>query len=274
MATAKADKGTAKEGSRRVQAVDHAVDVLECLARSAGPIGVTDLTKQLTLSKASVHHILATLEARGLVMRDPGSSLYRLGWGLYELGSCVVDSVDVARAARPFLDALAARTGESVLLGILDGRTVLYLDRGDAPQTFHMVATAGRRSPLHATASGKALLAFAGDDLVNDYLDVPLEEFTPDTITDPAKLREQLAEIRERGFATCWQERELGLCSVAVPLRNYTGAAIAVLTLAAPAGRLTPENVEAHIAPLRETAAEIETQLGADIAPAQEVAAV
>jgi IclR family transcriptional regulator, KDG regulon repressor len=261
------------DGPRRVQAVDHAIDVLEGLAEAPGPIGVTELSRQLTLSKASVHHILATLEARGLVMRDPGTSLYRLGWGLYELGSRVVSNVDVSRVSRPFLDALASRTGESVLLGVRDGRSVLYLDRGDAPQTFHMVATAGRRSPLHATASGKVLLAFAGEDFVREYLAEPLEGFTPDTVTDPRKLGEQLAAIRADGFAACWQERELGLCSVAVPLRDYSGETIAALTLAAPAGRLTPENVDAHLVALRETAAEIEAPLGAGITSNTEVAA-
>lgn len=270
MATGKADKGSARE-PRRVQAVDHAIDVLERLAKAPGPIGVTELSRQLTLSKASVHHILATLELRGLVMRDPRTSLYRLGWGLYELGTCVLRNVDVTRVSRPFLDALASRTGESVLLGIRDGDSVLYLDRGDAPETFHMVAAAGRRSPLHATASGKVLLAFADEEFAEGYLAGPLEGYTPDTVTDAATLRVQFEDIRERGFATCWQERELGLCSVAMPLRDYTGGVIAAITLAAPAGRLTPENVDAHLIALRDTTTEIEEQLGAGIASTTEV---
>ncbi len=144
----------------------------------------------------------------------------------YELGSIVARSVDVSRAARPYLDALASETGESVLLGILDGGSVLYLDRGDSPNGFHMVATAGRRSPLHATASGKLL--------------------------------------RRDGYATCWQERELGLCSVAVPLRDHTGATVASLTLVGPAGRLTPESADEHLAPLRSAAHAVEEHLGVD----------
>lgn len=245
-----------------MQAVDHAVDVLECLARAGTLMGVSDVARQTGLSKATAHHLLATLETRRLVMRDAESASYRLGWGLYELGSAVARSVDLSRAARPVLDRLAVETGESVLLGILEGDSVLYLDRGDAPAGFHMVAAAGRRSPLHSTASGKLLLAFAPDGVVDEYLHGTLERFTERTLTDTRILREQLDEIRAHGYATCWQERELGLCSVAIALRDHTGDTVASLTLAAPAGRLTPENVDEHLVPLRTAALEIEAQLG------------
>lgn len=248
---------------RRVQAVDHAIDILECLAAKGGAVGVSELARQTELSKATVYHLLATLEARRIVMREPESASYRLGWALYEMGIGVARGNDVSRVARPFLDRLATETGESVLLGVLDADAVLYLDRGDAPSGFHMVAAAGGRSPLHSTASGKLLLAFAGEEEIERYLGTgPLESFTPNTLTDPAKLRKQLAEIREHGYATCWQERELGLCSVAVPLRDHNGAAVASLTLAGPAGRLTEDSVETHLQPLRDAAAEIDALLG------------
>jgi IclR family KDG regulon transcriptional repressor len=263
MASAQSEAATQRRGPRRVQAVDHAIDVLECLARAGTAVGVSDIARQTGLSKATAHHLLATLEARRLVMRDGHSASYRLGWGLYELGSVVVRSVDLSRVARPVLDKLALETGESVLLGIRDEDSVLYLDRGDAPAGFHMVATAGRRSPLHSTASGKLLLAFAADEVVDEYLNRPMERFTEATLTDPEALREQLVQIRAVGYATCWQERELGLCSVAVALHDHSGET-ASLTLAAPAGRLTPESVDAHLVPLRAAALDIEAQLGVD----------
>jgi IclR family KDG regulon transcriptional repressor len=247
---------------RRVQAVDHAIDVLECLAEAGNGMGVSDIARKTELSKATVYHLLATLEGRRLVMREPGSSSYRLGWALYEMGVGLAQSSAVSRVAAPFLDRLAADTGESVLLGVLDEGSVLYLDRGDAPSGFRMVAAAGGRSPLHSTASGKLLLAFAGEEEIARYLERDLESFTPNTITDPAVLGAQLLEIREQGFATCWQERELGLCSIAVPLRNHTGGAVASLTLAGPAGRLTEDSVDSHLEPLRDAANEIDALLG------------
>lgn len=265
MNTAKtsSDGGTPPRASRRVQAVEHAIDILEAMAGRGRPIGVSDIARRTGLSKAAVHHLLATLESRRFVIRDPTSSLYSLSWALYELGSNVVRDVDLSRAARPYLDQLAAQTGESALLGILDEDAVLYLDRGEAPEGLRMVANAGRRSPLHATASGKVLLAFASDaQLFDRILTSPLPKLTRTTITDPDELRHELAQVRNRGFATCWQEREVGLCSVAVPLRDYTGVVVGSLAVAAPVDRLSPQTLHAHLPPLQAARRRIEMHLG------------
>jgi DNA-binding IclR family transcriptional regulator len=256
--------------SRRVKAVEHALDVLDCMSRAGRPIGVSDISRRVGLSKASVHHLLATLESRRFVMQDPNTALYRLGWALYELGSSVVRDVELSRIARPFLDKLAASTGESVLLGILDGDAVLYLDRGEPQGGLRMVASAGRRGSLHATASGKVLLAFCDDPtLVDRALEEPLEQMTRTTVIEQATLRRQLGQVRARGYATCWQEREVGFCSVAVPLKDYTGSVVGSLALAGPASRLTPRTLKSHLSPLQHTAYEIELRIGGARAPAE-----
>jgi DNA-binding IclR family transcriptional regulator len=257
-------KPSTRRESRRVQAVDHAVDVMEAIASSGRALGVSDIARRTDLSKATVHHLLATLEARRFVMREPSSPLYKLSWALYELGSNVVRNVDLSRVARPYLDRLAAQTGESVLLGILDDNSVLYLDRGEAPTGLVMRANAGRRGPLYATASGKVLLAFTSDPaLIDRTLSEPLDRLTKSTITDSVKLRYELAQTRQLGYATCWQEREVGLCSVAVPLRNYSGAVAGSLAIAGPATRLTTRTLRAHLLPLQAAAHGIEKHLGA-----------
>ena len=195
-------------------------------------------------------------------MRDPDSTRYRLSWALYELGTNVVRGVSLTRIARPYLDRLAAQTGESALLSILDEDAVLYLDRSEAPTGLRMWADAGRRGPLHATASGKALLAFAPAEILGPILSAPLPEFTRTTVTDPAALRRQLAQVRARGYATCWQEREAGLCSLAVPLRDYTGTVAGALALAGPASRLNARTYQPRLPPLQAAAHHIELHLG------------
>jgi DNA-binding IclR family transcriptional regulator len=246
-----------------VQAVEHAIDVMECMAAAGRAMGVTDIARETSLSKATVHHLLATLCARRFVTQDPHTTLYRLGWNLYELGSSVVRNVDLSRVARPFLDLLAVETNTTTLLAILDENSVLYLDKGEAPTLLRTVAGAGRRSPLHATASGKVLLAFADPRLVDRIARKGLAQLTPTTVTDPEALRRQLADVRRLGYGVCWQERELGLSSVAVPLRNYTGAVVACLTLAATSAHLDESTLERHLLPLQRTAVQIERHLGA-----------
>jgi len=252
------------DGPRRIRSVDHAIDVLQALAQLGRPAGVSEVARQTGLSKASAHHLLGTLESRGFVMRQADSLQYKLGWALYELGSNVVRDVDLSRVSRPYLDHLAAQTNESVLLGILDGESVLYLDRGEAPSAFEMRANAGRRGSLHATASGKILLAFSADPmLLADLLAAPLERLTTAMITDPDRLRHDLAQARQQGFATCWQEGEVGLSSVAVPVHDYRGAVVAALTVAGPASRLTARTLQTHLRPLHAARGRIEEHLGA-----------
>jgi DNA-binding IclR family transcriptional regulator len=239
------------------------------MAQRGRPMGVSDIARHTGLSKTTVFHLLATLESRRFVMRDAGSPLYRLSWALYELGSSVVRDVDLSRVARPYLDKLATQLGESVLLGILDEDSVLYLDRGEAPSGLRMAANAGRRGPLHATASGKVLLASAVEPHRFDLImSRPLTRFTQTTIIDPAPLRKELAQVRRQGFATCWQEREVGLCSLAVALRDYTGAVVGSLAVAGPAGRLTKQTLLAHLTPLQAIGREIERHLGGNQADA------
>lgn len=252
---------SAPRGSRRVQAVDHAIDILEAIGQAGRPVGVSAIARKTGLSKTSVHHLIATLASRRFVMREEDQPAFRLSWGLYELGASVVRDLDLAQAARPQLDWLSAQTRESTLLGILDDDAVLYLDRGGSPSDVHMVANAGRRSPLHASASGKVLLAFVADPDILDRL-TPLTAFTPWTITDIDALRDDIEQVRRRGFATVQQEYEVGLASIAVPVRDYTGRSVGCLAVAGPVNRLTPTVMQSVLRPLSAAAHRIELRLG------------
>ncbi|GAA3929729.1 IclR family transcriptional regulator [Microbacterium soli] len=249
--------------SRRVRSVDHAIDVMQVIAAAPRGLGLADIAGRSGMSKAAVYHLLATLETRRFVTRDPVTGAYRLDWGLYELGSSVANSVEVTRVARHYLDGLASETSEFVLLGILDEDSVLYLDRGEAPSPFRVTANTGRRFPLHATASGKVLLAFGADPVFYDrVLHERLPALTSATITDPELLRHELDRSRRRGFATCWQEGEVGLCSVAMPVHDYRGRAVAALTIVGMSTRLNQQTVQQHLPPLTAAVHAIEERLG------------
>jgi DNA-binding IclR family transcriptional regulator len=257
--------------TRRIQSVDHAIDVLQVLNEAPDGMGVSAIAQRVGLSKATVHHLLGTLESRRFVVRDPMAAHYRLSWGLYELGSAVVRSVELTRVARQYLDRLALGTGASVLLGLLDGDSVLYLDRGEAPSGLRVVANAGRRCALHSTASGKVLLAFARDPhLLQRVVTRPLTRFTGTTITDPNRLRRELAQVRWQGYATCWQEAEVDFCSLAVPLRDESGAVIASLAIAGPSAGLNAGTVPKSLMLLRAAAQTIGAQLTQDRAAGDE----
>jgi DNA-binding IclR family transcriptional regulator len=255
----------AEGGPRTVRSVVHAVWLLKEISLSPAPSSLGDLAAAIGLSKPATFNLLKTLEVEGLVAKD-SAARYRLTWGVYELGSAVVRSASLTRVSRIHLDRLADETGEAVLLAILDERTVLYVDRGQAGDSFAMVANVGRRSPLHTNASGKVLLAGQPDSFIDDMLAAPLERHTDFTITDPKRLRSELENVRRDGFAICEQEQEAGLSSVSVPVRDYTGQVLAALTVAAPSQRIDHDSISALRDLLQAEAQAISAQLGAAVA--------
>lgn len=246
---------------RTVQSVARAAQLLKILGRFSRPTSLSDLARRVELSKPATYNLLKTLEVEGLVSKDEDAR-YQLSWGTYELGSVVVRSVELTKLARFHLDRLAAETNAAALLGILDDDNVLYLDRGQTSSTFGMVANTGRRSSLHATASGKVLLAHQDEEYKAGYISRGLKAYTSNTITDEPSLHIELEKVVRRGYATCWEEREIGLSSVSVALRNSGGDVQAALTVAAPSSRLNPRNLTRFLVPLQYEAAAISAKLG------------
>lgn len=249
--------------SRRIGAVDRAIDVITMLSNADADLSLTAIATYVGMSKSAVYELLRTLQARHLVERDPETLRYRLSWTVYELGATVLHRVALPSAAGYYLDRLAVRTGQYALLGILQHRSVLYLVRGEAPPGLSPFANAGRRFPLHATASGKVLLAFHQDsNLMEDILGRRLEKVTDATITDPQRLRTEIGHVRAHGFATCWMEGERDLCSVAMPVRDHLGRIVAAMALVGGADRLTPSTVRRLIPPLTASVRAVEGRLG------------
>jgi DNA-binding IclR family transcriptional regulator len=259
--TVGAGPGEAETGPRVVQSVSRAVHLLKALAVQSGPLSLAQLAQAVGLSKPSTFHMLRTLELEGFVSKTPNAS-YQLDWGLYELGSTVIRSVDLTRIARGYLDRVADITGEAVLLSILDGDSVLYLDRGQAVESFSMVANIGRRALLHVNASGKVLLAFQRPEFIADFLKRKLESKTQATLVDPRELDQALAAVRLNGYATCWEEEVLGISSVAVPIRDYSGEVCAAMAVAGPAVRVNTERRAELVAMLQANAALVSQALG------------
>ena len=249
------------KSQRTVQSVARAAHLLKTLGRFSRPTSLSDLARRVQLSKPATYNLLKTLEIEGLVSKDE-EARYQLSWGTYELGSAVVRSVELTKLSRFHLDRLAAQTKAAVLLGILDDDNVLYLDRGQTSSTFGMVANTGRRSSLHATASGKVLLANQNEDYKQGYISRGLKAYTSNTITDEKILLDELTKIARRGYSTCWEEREVGLSSLSVALRNHEGSVQAALTLAAPSSRLSPRHISEFLVPLQHEAEAISAKLG------------
>jgi DNA-binding IclR family transcriptional regulator len=232
-----------KAQSEGLSTVRNAARLLKVFLSREQELGVSELARRLGLGKSTVHRLLTTLAAEGLIEQDARTGGYRLGLVMFELGEAVKVHLDLHAAAGPVLTQLREETRESSQIGILDDTDVVYVDRLESPQTLRLFTETGRRVPVHCTSSGKVLLAHLPDERLQDVLDrAPLTPLTPHTITDPAALRLELAAVRRRGWAEAVNEREIGVASVAAPIRDVRGEVIAAISIGAPIARLGSVN--------------------------------
>jgi IclR family acetate operon transcriptional repressor len=222
-----------------LQSVTRALRSLELIA-DAGELGVSELGRRLGVHKATASRLAATLAERGLIERDPDTERYRLGFGLIRLAGAAMAGLDLVRTARPLMEDLADRTRETVNLGVLSGEDVIYVDQATGARSIVSVSWVGRRTPLHCTAAGKVLLAFASPSERERLLSKPLTAETPRTIVDLPALLAQLEGVRTRGYAQTQEELEDGLNAVAAPVRQADGHTVAALSVSGPAFRVRP----------------------------------
>jgi IclR family transcriptional regulator, acetate operon repressor len=241
--------------SYSIRAVDRVVDLLDLLRERSHGATLAEIATAAGLPRSSAFRYLATLEARGYVERDGTGAVYRLG-SVFGARS----RWDVAAAARPLLEELRDRFGETINLGVLDGTVVAYLEIVESPMAIRFAARPGDRNTIHSTALGKALAAQLGDDEVRRILAAEgMEPVTPRTITDPERYLRDLADVRRQGYALDDGENEEGGGCVAVALR---GANVPLaISLSAPASRLSPDRVAEVASALRESAGRLVERL-------------
>jgi DNA-binding IclR family transcriptional regulator len=228
-----------RSGSEGLSTVRSAARLLKQFLSREEELGVSELARRLGLGKSTVHRLLTTLAAEGLIERVPTSGAYRLGIVMFELGEVVKVHLDLHAAAGPVLAQLREQTHESCQVGVLDGLDVVYIDRLESAHTLRLMTETGRRVPAHATSSGKVLLAALAEPDLDELLDgVALPALTSHTLADPGRLRAELERVRRLGYASAVNERELGVASIAAPIRDRVGNVVAAISIGAPEARL------------------------------------
>jgi DNA-binding IclR family transcriptional regulator len=243
MSTAPAVGGEPGEPSAGVQSVDRAISVLEILAR-AGDARVTDVAAELGVHKSTAFRLLTALEDRGLVEQDRDRGKYRLGFGILRLAGAVSGRMDIHRYGRPVCERLARDLGETVNIAVVHAHYAVNVDQVQGPAAISAYNWVGQLTPLHATSSGKVLLANLDRAHREKLLaDAGLPRFTRATITSPTRLEKELTAARERGYAMTVEEYEKGLNALAAPVRGPYGRVVAAVSASGPAYRLTRERM-------------------------------
>ena len=176
--------------------VRNAARLLKVFRSREADLGVSELARRLGLGKSTVHRMLTTLVAEGLIEQNPRTGGYRLGIVMFELGQAVRVHMDLHAAVGPVLGELRAQTGESSQVGVLDGHEVVYVDRMESAHSLRLFTETGRRVPVHCTSSGKVLLAYLPEARRQAVLRAaPLDALTPHTITDRSQLAAELDRV-------------------------------------------------------------------------------
>ena len=222
-----------------LSSVSKALTLLDAFTAEKPELTLSELARRAGTHKSSAFRLLSTLQAHGFVEKNPAGRGYRLGWKPLELAGRLLGRYELRELAAPFMEALAKKSGEIVHLSILDGGQIVYLDKRGRSQPLTVSTTIGGRSPAHASAMGKVLLAGLPAAEARRVLGARrLARFTPTTITDPRRLEHELEDIRRQGFALDNEEAFPGIRCVAAPLRDREGVVRAAISITAPTQRV------------------------------------
>jgi DNA-binding IclR family transcriptional regulator len=208
-----------------------------------------------------VHRTLQTWAHLGFVAQDNHTGAYHCTLRLFEWGSRVADGIDVRRLAREPLARIAHRTEETIHLSVLDGTDIVYLEKIDSPQPVRAYSEIGGRAPAHCVATGKALLAHAGEAALL-ALPKPLPRPTPKTVANLMALREQLQQVRQQGYAVNREEWRVGVSGLGAPVFDQLGRAVAAVGLSAPSARMDSARIKLLGQAVAHTAQQITQALG------------
>jgi IclR family acetate operon transcriptional repressor len=230
------------QASPGTTAVDRSADLLVRVLQSERPIALTELATATGIPKSTVSRLLSALERRGLVEQDGQRGRLRPGPAILRVAERSMLERNVVELARPSLDALSEASGETINLAVPALGGVEHVAQVDGRHFLGTGQWLGRTVDYHCTAVGKVFLAFGRAMIENDAPE-PLRKHAPGTITDPRRLRSELARVRRTGFATAVDELEPGLAAMAAPVRGAGGDVVAALSVTGPTLRMTPPRI-------------------------------
>jgi IclR family acetate operon transcriptional repressor len=249
-----------------VQSIERALDLLECLARSSGWVGISELSYATGQPVGTIHRLLKTLTARGYVVRDSRTRRYALGPAFRRLAGAGLQTLDWTAIATPFLQELVEISGETANLAVLERNRAVYEAQAQPTRMVRMFTALGNRVPLHCTGCGKVLLAYQPDSVVASIVaEEGLPRYTETTITDPGQLQQELEMIRNQGYAIDNGEQEEGVRCIAVPVYGSKGKVIAALSISGPSSRVDSRHIPTLLPHIKRISAAISSALAASL---------
>jgi len=246
-----------------VRSVQRTLSIIEALGQAENGMTLAALSESLALPPATVHRLLANLEGRGFASRDPESNRHYLATKILQLQGTIAARQSLVRPAIPILIQLAKRFSCTAHLAVLGEDRVVYVEsRRSNPYTLEHLPP-GRTNPIHCTALGKVLVAFAPAEHLKTLVErITFEASTPNTITGPDRFYECLSRVRVDGFAVDNEELTLGLRCIAAPVFDHRGNCIVAISITMPVATLPADSIPEAAAVVVSAAAELSRGLG------------
>ncbi|WP_026564797.1 IclR family transcriptional regulator [Bacillus sp. UNC41MFS5] len=245
-----------------IQSVERALKILDLFDEHKSELKITEISEKMGLHKSTVHSLLKTLHEYSYIDQNPDNGKYRLGLKLAERGNLVISNMDIRKTAKKYLLDLSTKTGQTVHLGILDGREGVYIDKVEGEQSIIRYSRIGRRLPLHSTAIGKVLLAYQPPN----ELELLLKNYnyqyqTANTIVNEAVFRKEIEKVKQQGYAVDEQENEQGVRCAAVPIFNGMGQVLAAISISTLISRVNDPELQIFIDLLKTSCNELSEQM-------------
>lgn len=250
--------------SDQLSSVTNALRILQEFSNSKTVVYVSELAVVLDVSKSTISRLVRTLEAEGFLEKDTLTQGYILGKRLLTIAGILVNSNEIYREVGPVLSDLVQKTNESAQIAALDKGEVFYIYKITGPYYSNVNTQIGASNPLHATSTGKLLLAYEDERIVDEVLEQAREAYTEHTITNPIQFREELKKIRRQGYSLSVEELTLGNYSLAFPVRGFDGRVVCAISISGPLARLNNNRLKEYMRYMRQAADEASDRLGYD----------
>lgn len=252
-----------KKNPRLIQSVQRALDIVNCFDSLNPQLSLTEISEKLNLNISTVHGLINTLSANSYIVKNPNNGKYTLGLEFLMKANLVSDSLDLKEIGHPFLIKLTTTYNETTHLYVYQQEQIFCVDKVESQNNYFIISSrAGRKLPMHASASGKVFLAYMSPSALENYLqDYHLQGLTKYTITDKNSLKEQLQQIVNDGYSVENEELEDNAYSLAAPIQDTQGQVIGTISMIGTLNRMK-EKEAAILEDLREAAQAISAQLG------------
>lgn len=239
------------------------LNIMEYLS-DKGEASVSEVSNHFKVNKSTAHRFLASMKHVGFVDQNPKNQKYKLSLKVFEIGNKVVDGLNLREIAKPVMIELSDITGETINLGIIDNYDVVYIEKVLSKNTLRQDCPIGGRDRVHATALGKAIIAFWPLEYVEEYIRKKgLNKVTDNTITDVELFYAELRNIRDKGYSLDKEETIIGLSCIAAPIFNNENKAIASISISSPTYRLDNNNIEKYKEEIIKASQRVSRQMGA-----------